>query len=386
MRGFKTNKYAKKKDASASYGLSAELKAKQDAKYDHELEDMIVAWMEDSLGKKKPDGKSFHDWLKTGVQLCRLANRLKPHAVKKISKSKMPFNQMDNISNFLSVCRKKFKIAEHSCFSTVDLFEAKNLGAVLTTLDALRKGKGGRKEKVKNLKDRMGGVGGFDISNNKIASEKRFDAVTGGADAVTGKLERNTTISAVRRASMASGARVKSKYADKDSGYDGSFGFSGEVRAKMDAKYDYELEEVIQEWIEDVTGKAFTKAFADELHSGIVLCNLMNALPGKHKKIPKSKMSKSKQKFSQMGNINFFIKAARQFGLTEHSVFSTVDLHEQKNMMAVLVTLDSIRRGCGGRKMAIKKQQMASQYDPSIRVQKGSTRADKINKNVGYTS
>jgi len=352
------------------------------------LEDMIVNWIEETRGVDKPEDRSFHDWLKSGVILCKLINKIYPKSVRKISKSKTPFPQMNNISSFLAACRKKAKIAEHSCFSTVDLYEAKNLGAVLITLDSLRKHTGGRTEKVKDLKDRMGGVGGFDISNRKIESEKRFDAVTGGADAVTGKLERNGTVSAkVRRASAASAARMKgAEYADKDSGYDGSFGLSAEVRAKMDAKYDYELEEVIQEWIESITGQAFTQAFADELQSGIVLCNLMNALPGKHKKINKSKISKSKQKFSQMGNINFFIKAAREFGVTEHSMFGTVDLHEQKNMMAVLVTLDQIRRGCGGRKMAIKKQEMASQYDPSIRVQKGSTRADKINKNVGYTS
>ena len=71
--------------------------------------------------------------------------------------------------------------------------------------------------------------------------------------------------------------------------------------------------------------------------AGVVLCQLMNEVEGKHKRIPAKKVSKSSQKFSQMGNINLFLRACREFGLTEHSCFSTVDLHEQKNMMAVLV-------------------------------------------------
>jgi len=372
--------------------LSAELKAKQDAKYDHDMELDITAWIEETRGKDKPEGKTFHEWLVSGVILCRLINKMYPHTIKKISKSKMPFPRMNNISAFLTGCRKH-GVAEHSCFSTVDLYEAKNLMAVLITLDALRKHRGGRKMKVKSSKDRMGGCGGFDISNKKIKSTGRFDQISGGADATAGRLERdkgNTTSfakSAVQKASAASGQRrsTEREYADKEEGYDGSFGLSAEVRAKMDAKYDYELEEVVQEWIEGIVGEPFEASFADSLQNGVILCNLINAIPGKQKKIPRKKISHKSQKFSQMGNINLFLLAARQWGLSEHSLFTTVDLHEQKNMMSVLVCLDSIRRGAGGRKMGIHKQEMASAFDNSIRVQKGSARLDNINTNVKYS-
>ena len=66
-------------------------------------------------------------------------------------------------------------------------------------------------------------------------------------------------------------------------------------------------------------------------------------------------------------------------------MFSTVDLIEMKNMMAVLVTLDALRRGgTGGRKEPIREKQFASQFDPSIRKHKGTARMDKINRNITY--
>lgn len=325
--------------------------------------------------------------------LCRLANKVYGKGtIKRVSKSKMPFNQMGNISAFLTAIRKN-GVPEHSCFSTVDLYEAKNMGAVLITLNAMRKKTGGRKLKVKDVKSKMGNLTGFNPSTHKIASTKRFDRLTGGADASSGLLEAdrstdtlNSTPEVVRRASRNSAKRRSRKFASDKDGYDGSYGLSAEVRAKLDAKYDYELETVIQEWIEDTLGIEFEDAFAETLQSGVVLCQLMNEIDGKQKRIKAKQISKSSQKFAQMGNINLFLQACREFGLSEHSMFSTVDLHEQKNMMAVLITLDALRRGgTGGRKEAVNaKKHFASQYDPSIRVQKGTGRLDAINRNVTY--
>jgi hypothetical protein len=332
---------------------------------------------------------SFHEALKSGVQICRLINKLYPKTIKKISKSKMPFNQMGNISVFLTACRKK-GLPEHCLFSTVDLFEAKNMGQVLTTLNALRKKVGGRKLKVKDPKEKMGNLTGFDASIHDVKGTKHFDRNTGGADAGAGLLERDASADepfspSVRRASQNSAKRRSRKFVSRAEGYDGSYGLSAEVRAKLDAKYDYELEEVIQEWIEDTLGIEFEDPFAETLQSGVILCQLMNEIEGKHKRIPAKKISKKSQKFSQMGNINLFLGACRQFGLSEHSMFSTVDLIEMKNMMAVLVTLDALRRGgTGGRKEPIREKQFASQFDPSIRKHKGTARMDKINRNITY--
>ena len=47
-------------------------------------------------GKEKGDAE-FAEWLKDGTVLCEAINGLKPGSVKKISPSKMPFKQMENI-------------------------------------------------------------------------------------------------------------------------------------------------------------------------------------------------------------------------------------------------------------------------------------------------
>lgn len=271
------------------------------------------------------------------------------------------------------------------------------MGSVLITLDCLRKNVGGRKLKVMKVKDKMGNLTGFDPSQHDVKGTKFFDRLTGGADAVEGLLEpeRNEnaattagtysgskSVSAspvVRRASAAAAKRRSKNYADKGDSYDGAYGLSAEVRAKMDAKYDYELEEVIQEWIEDTLGIEFDAPFAEELQSGVILCRLMNEVEGKQKRISEKKISKSSGKFMQMENINLFLTACREFGLPESGMFSTVDLHEQKNMMAVLTTLDGVRRGVGGRKMAIsRKKHVGSAFDPSIVDHKSSGKLDKI--------
>ena len=118
-----------------SYGLDAELKAKQDAKYDKGVEDQLRTWM---ANKGVAVSDDFHGDLKSGIKLCELANKLKPGAVSKIQKGAAPFVQMENINSFLAGCRA-MGLETHELFQTVDLFEAKNMSAVLTTLAALKR-------------------------------------------------------------------------------------------------------------------------------------------------------------------------------------------------------------------------------------------------------
>jgi len=76
---------------------------------------------------------------------CRL-NKLKPKTVKGINKkTTQSFKHRENINKFLQGCRK-LGIAEHSMFTTADLYESSNKGAVILTLDCLRRGVLGRTE------------------------------------------------------------------------------------------------------------------------------------------------------------------------------------------------------------------------------------------------
>jgi len=92
------------------------------------------------------------------------------------------------------------------------------------------------------------------------------------------------------------------------------------------------IEGSVREWIESVTGFASSnQTMAEYLRDGQVLCALANAVkPGSIRKVNSSKMN-----FKQMENITHFIKAARDLGVPEGSLFGTSDLYEAKNMVSV---------------------------------------------------
>jgi hypothetical protein len=119
----------------AGFGLDAELARKQDAKYDKNAEKLTIAWIENITGESLVG--SFADGLKNGQILCNLINKIKgPGTIKKIETSVMPFKQMENISNFLKSCRV-LGVADYDVFETLDLFEQKDMGAVIRCLYAL---------------------------------------------------------------------------------------------------------------------------------------------------------------------------------------------------------------------------------------------------------
>lgn len=114
------------------YGLDAELKAKRDARYSVEDEQAVTEWIEAVTGQHRGDA-SFAAWLQSGEVLCNLANAVKPGSVKRINKQRMPFMQMENIKAFLQAARS-LGLTEYDCFCTPDLYEEKDLGAVVRSL------------------------------------------------------------------------------------------------------------------------------------------------------------------------------------------------------------------------------------------------------------
>jgi len=122
-------------DGSVLYGLDRDLADKAKAKYDPRLEAEARTWIEAVL--EEPLGtRSLQEELKSGEVLCRLANKIKPGVVAKISAMKMPFKQMENIANYLNACTA-LGMPTFESFQTVDLFENKNMLAVVTNLHSL---------------------------------------------------------------------------------------------------------------------------------------------------------------------------------------------------------------------------------------------------------
>ncbi|EQC25922.1 hypothetical protein SDRG_16221 [Saprolegnia diclina VS20] len=122
------------------YGLDAELAAKAVVKYDYALEADVKQWIEAvthrTLGEFGPS-------LQNGQVLCVLINTLYAISMAdetpiKVDASSVAFKQMQNIKHFLDAA-KAMGVASVDVFETVDLFELKDLGAVVRCLLALNR-------------------------------------------------------------------------------------------------------------------------------------------------------------------------------------------------------------------------------------------------------
>jgi len=116
-------------------GLNADLKAKQDAKYDAGLEKAVVEWIEDitELSMERLCASSVADWLKDGTVLCELANKVRPGSMKTVNLSTMPEQQMENITNFMNAARD-MGVPESAMFGTSDLDEENIMGSVISCI------------------------------------------------------------------------------------------------------------------------------------------------------------------------------------------------------------------------------------------------------------
>ncbi|CAK8687929.1 myophilin-like [Clavelina lepadiformis] len=119
-----------------AYGLSAQVAQKIAGKRDAGKENEAKEWIETITETQFDGGLSYEANMKNGVILCKLINKIAPKSVKKISDSSKPFNQMENINNFLTSCRK-YGVDKGDLFQTVDLYEASNIPAVTATLFSL---------------------------------------------------------------------------------------------------------------------------------------------------------------------------------------------------------------------------------------------------------
>ncbi|KAF7732859.1 hypothetical protein EC973_000135 [Apophysomyces ossiformis] len=82
------------------------------------------------------NGCDLHQELKDGVLLCNLVNKLKPGTIKHVGQKDLSFVKMDNITRFLQGARQ-LGLKDTQLFETIDLFEGKDMAAVVHTILAL---------------------------------------------------------------------------------------------------------------------------------------------------------------------------------------------------------------------------------------------------------
>ena len=90
------------------YGMTWEPQENREAKYYPKMEADCRDWLQALVKEPLPPG-SFHEALKDGVYLCKVMNMLLPGAIPKINASKMAFEVMENIGNFLDAASMEYK-------------------------------------------------------------------------------------------------------------------------------------------------------------------------------------------------------------------------------------------------------------------------------------
>lgn len=109
----------------------------------------IEKWMSEILKEEiqhSPEGshsEEFTNYLRNGVPLCNLVNKIKPGIIKRFNqevdfaKKAHHFRAMENIWFFLEACTKIGVHPKQDLFVPTDLFESKNIGKVVDCMISL---------------------------------------------------------------------------------------------------------------------------------------------------------------------------------------------------------------------------------------------------------
>jgi len=117
------------------------------SKYDTTHEAAVIGWFHDLIGETLTPGPAeVKKQLMSGVLLCKLIQKIfagtadKPAACNKVNLTPSgldtPFKKMENIQKFLNGC-EAYGVHSTFLFPTIDLYEGRNMSAVLNTLLAL---------------------------------------------------------------------------------------------------------------------------------------------------------------------------------------------------------------------------------------------------------
>jgi hypothetical protein len=98
------------------------LSRNEESKHEYEKgSKIVVEWMQELLKDPIP-GHTLQEKLADGVVLCKIANAIKPGAIRKFHRSpKMLMMKMENIAFFLAIAKSRFNVPKEALFSPQDL-------------------------------------------------------------------------------------------------------------------------------------------------------------------------------------------------------------------------------------------------------------------------
>ena len=170
-------KHSRKVSSEAVGGLDADLKAREAAKRDVGLEGQAIGFLEALTGAAVSD--LLRD-LKDGLILCNAINAISPKAVRRVNTSKMPFKQMENISNFIKACRA-LGVPEYALFTTPDLYDGKSVVNVTNGIIAL----GSKAQSLPGYSGPKIGAKNSTEAPGATTKKKKWTVKAGGSGGVT---------------------------------------------------------------------------------------------------------------------------------------------------------------------------------------------------------
>ncbi|CAO3621895.1 unnamed protein product [Cunninghamella blakesleeana] len=112
-------------------------------------EQLVIQFLNQSLSTDIKSGY-IYEALQDGVLLCRLINMIKPGTIKHIGQKDLSFVKMDNITSFIKGA-KQIGLNETQLFETSDLFDGKDIHAVINTVLILEQVYNKNDQKLENV-------------------------------------------------------------------------------------------------------------------------------------------------------------------------------------------------------------------------------------------
>ena len=357
--------------ALRKYGLDKELAAREEAKRDPAIEAQVVRLLEELSGETV--GADLLESLKSGEILCKALNTVVPGAVRINENTKMPFKQMENITNFIRGCRENLHMKEFELFTTADLYDGKSVLNVTNALVAFSRAAQrygyngfviGPKEAVPEATKHWELGENAEVSKLSLGSSQTMqtDKVhdsTGPAWKTQGQgqgqCESCGCASGVSKLSLGSSqtmekaqvvdtvaptwkaTRGSAKVEESRRRLDGD-GIATERKEGKEEVIPGKEERALKDVLQRLSERELDGDLLEVLKDGVVLCTALNKMiPGA---VPK--VSSSKIPFKQRENLGNFMRACKAHEvLKEYEMFETSDLYDRKGVHKVVTALQA---------------------------------------------
>jgi len=103
-------------------------------------ETVLRRWFRRLSGEPMLDADPLQEQLKDGTILCKTLNALQPGSISKYNTApRMPMHRLENIGQFLKVCRSRYGFSEVQLFTGSDLHDGAGMKKVIGSLLSVMK-------------------------------------------------------------------------------------------------------------------------------------------------------------------------------------------------------------------------------------------------------